>query len=182
MFAPSYGGTGPRCRCGCPYLRGLVLLPLVLTGSDSRGVGLAGSTARDVRVESLTCKACARETVTRDLPPIDIDVAGVLEQLAAVGRTVLPLVGLRAGSPTCTCGERALIWSSVVTLTVHVAGATMLGEVSSRHLAATPTGTLSCGVCARSWDATRPNLPLQIREAISAFTAALSRGDVRLPG
>jgi hypothetical protein len=180
LFAPSYGGTGPRCRCGCTYLRGIVLLPLALTGSDSRGIRLAGPTMRDLPVESLTCKACARQTVTRDLPPIQIDVAAVIEQLAAVGPTEPPPLGLRAGSPTCTCGEPALTWSSVVTLTVHVAGATMLGEVSSKHVAATPTGTLSCGACSRSWDATHLNLPLQIREAISAFTAALSRGDVRL--
>jgi hypothetical protein len=154
---------------------------VVLTASRGHGIGLAGPTVRDLPVESLTCKACARRTVTRDLPPIGIDVAAVLEQLAAVGRTALPALSLRAGSPTCTCGVQALTWSTVVTLTVHAAGVTMLGEVSSRP-APTPTGTLSCAACSRSWDVTRPDLPAQVREAISAFTAALSHGHVRLSG
>src|SRR3954454_12801712 len=82
LSGSSYPGTGPRCRCGCPYLRGLVLLPLVLIASGRGGVVLAGPTVRDLPVESLTCKACARQTVTRDLPPIGIDVAAVLQQLA----------------------------------------------------------------------------------------------------
>jgi hypothetical protein len=178
LFVPSYPGTGPRCRCGCPYLRGLVLLPLTLSASDSRGIRLAGPTMLDLPVESLTCKACDRQTVTRDLPPIGIDVAAVLEQLAAVGRTDRPALSLQDGSPTCTCGVQALTWSTVVTLTVHTVGSTMLGEVSSRHSAAARTGTLSCVECSRSWDVTRPDLPAQVREAISAFTAALSRGGV----
>jgi hypothetical protein len=69
-----------------------VLLPLALTASHGGGIGLAGSTVRDLPVESLTCKACARRTATSDLPPIGIDVVAVLEQLAAVG------------------GERAVLW------------------------------------------------------------------------
>ncbi|WP_457111540.1 hypothetical protein [Marmoricola sp. URHA0025 HA25] len=133
---------------------------------------------RDLPVESLTCKACARQTVTRDLPPIGIDVAAVLQQLAG-GRAIAPPPGERGGSPTCTCGEQALTWSSVVGLSVHVAGATMRGEVSSRQ--AVPTGTLSCGACSRSWDGTRADLPPVIREALSTFTGALARGAVALP-
>ena len=96
-------------------------------------------------------------------------------------RAVVPPLGERDGSATCTCGEQALSWSTLVTITVHVAGATMRGEVSSRQVAAVPTGTLSCGACARSWDGTSPHLPPQIREALSTFTGALARGDVTLP-
>jgi hypothetical protein len=145
LSAPSYPGTGPRCRCGCPYLRGLVLLPLVLTASESRGIGLAGPTVRDLPVESVTCKACGRYTVTRDLPPIGIDVAAVLEQLAAAGQTARPSLDARATSPVCTCGSHTLTWSTVVALTVHTAGTRMLGEVSPRSPAGTPRGTLRCG-------------------------------------
>jgi hypothetical protein len=158
-----------------------VLLPLALTASHGRGIGLAGSTVRDLPVESLTCEACARRTATSDLPPIGIDVVAVLEQLAAVGGSALPSPGVRSLRPTCTCGSKTLTWSTVVALTVHTAGATMLGEVSSPHPGATPTGTLTCGECSGSWDVADPDQPAQIREATTAFCAALHRGDVR-PG
>jgi hypothetical protein len=153
----------------------------LVIASRNSGVVLAGPAERNLPVESLTCKACARQTVTRDLPPIGIDVAAVLEQLAAAGRAVVRPLGERGGSATCPCGEQALTWSTVVTITVHVAGATIRGEVSSRQVAAAATGTLSCGACARSWDGTSPHLPTQIREALGAFTGALARGDVTLP-
>jgi hypothetical protein len=156
-----------------------VLLPLVLTASGSGGIGLAGSTVRELPVESLTCKACGRHTVTRDLPPIGIDVVAVLEQLAAA-ETARPSPGVGAISPMCACGSPILTLSTVVALTVHTAGATMLGEVSPGNSAATPGGTLTCGACSRSWDVTRSDLSAHVREAVSAFIAALSRGDVRL--
>jgi len=69
VFVPAEPPMGPRCRCGCPYLRGLVLLDLVLTASPGPGIRLVGPAVRDVAVESLTCEACARETLTGDLPP-----------------------------------------------------------------------------------------------------------------
>jgi hypothetical protein len=176
LSAPSSPGTGPRCRCGCPYLRGLVLLPLVLTASDD-GIGLAGSTVRDLPVESLTCKACGTNTFTRDLPPIGIDVAAVLEQLRAT-TTRAPL-HVPPAAPTCRCGSEALTWSSVVELTVHTAGETMLGEVTTEASMGAPSGTLTCGACSGSWNSSRPDLPRQAQDAITAFISALSRGDVR---
>ncbi len=176
MTASSYPGTGPRCHCGSPYLRGLVLLPLVLTTSGG-GIALTGPTVRELPVESLTCKACGRHTVTRDLPPIGIDVAAVLEQLAAVA-SACPSLGVQALSPMCTCGSQTLTWSTVVALTVHTAGATMLGEVSPEG-ADTPAGTLTCGVCSRSWDHTLVDPPAQVQAAADAFNAALTRGEVR---
>ena len=177
MSASSYPGTGPRCRCGCEYLYGLVLLPLVLT-TYAGGVDLAGSTVRELPVESLTCKACGRHTITRDLPPIGIDVAAVLEKLAAeeAGR---PSVRAGATLPRCTCGSEDLSWSAVVALTVHTAGSTMLGEVS-RSMAATPAGTLACGACRRAWDGIREDLPGQVQAAVDTFRAALTRGEVRI--
>lgn len=179
MPAPPYPGTGPLCRCGCPYLRGLVLLPLVLTASDGRGIRLAGSPVRDLPVESLTCKACARQTGTSDLPPIGIDVVAVLDELAALGRAAPPSLLVSTLSPACRCGALTLAWSTVVVLTVHTAGGTMLGEVSSTNSAVRPTGTLTCAACSRSWDVTRADLPTQVREATTAFSAALFGGDVR---
>jgi hypothetical protein len=178
LVAPSDPGAGPRCRCGCPYLRGLVLLPVVLTASDSRGVRLAGPPMLDLPVESLACKACDRQIVTRDLPTIGIDVAAVLEQLAEVGRSGGPVLASQGASPICVCGVPALTWSTVVPLTVHTAGATMLGEVSTTHSSAPQTATLLCAACSGSWDVTRLDLPAHIREAFSAFTAALADGDV----
>jgi hypothetical protein len=151
----------------------------VLTASASRGIGLAGPTVRDLPVESVTCKACGRHTVTRDLPPIGIDMGAVLEQLAAAGRTARPSLDARATSPVCTCGSHTLTWTTVVALTVHTAGTTMLGEVSPRSPADTPSGTLRCGACPRSWDVTCLDLPAQVQAASIAFTAALIRGDVR---
>jgi len=149
----------------------------VLTASDSRGVRLAGPTARDVPVESLACKACDRQTVTRDLPPIGIDVAAVLEKLAEVGGSDGPALEPH-DAPTCTCGASALTWSTVVPLTVHAAGAVMIGEVSTRHSSAAPSGILSCAACSGSWDVTRSDLPTRIGQAVSGFAAALSRGEV----
>jgi hypothetical protein len=154
------------------------MLPLALTASHGRGIGLAGTDVRDLPVESLTCKACARRTVTSDLPPIGIDVVAVLEQLAAVGRTALPSSGVQPLPPTCTCGSQTLTWSTVVALTVHTAGATMVGEVSARSFAV-PTGTLRCGSCSGSWDVARADQPAQIRKATTAFCVTVSRGDVR---
>lgn len=181
LLVPTYPGTGPRCRCGCPYLRGLVLLPLVLSSSDSGGIQLAGPPMSDRPVDSLTCKACDRQVVTRDLPPIGIDLAAVLQQLAAAGRPDGPALELDTAAPTCTCGAQALTWSTLITLTVHMAGATMLGEVSSRDWPATPTGTLSCAACSRSWEVvTAAGMAEQVREALSRFDAALSRGAVEL--
>src|SRR5207247_1313485 len=101
------------------------------------------------------------------LPPVGIDVSAVLEQLAAAGRTDGSAFRPQVASLTCTCGVPALTWSSVVRLTVHTVGATMLGEVASTHSAAAPTGTLSCAACSRSWDVARLDLPAQIREALS---------------
>jgi hypothetical protein len=181
LLVPTYAGAGPRCRCGCPYLRGLVLLPLVLTSSHSGGIHLVGPPLLDRPVESLTCKACDRQIVTRDLPPIGIDIAAVLQQLAEIGRTDGPALDLEDAMPTCTCGVQALTWSTVITLTVHTAGATMHGEVSSRDWPATPTGTLSCAACSRSWKVGTPSgMQEQIREALSGFAAALSCGEVGL--
>jgi hypothetical protein len=175
LSASSSPGTGPRCHCGSPYLRGVVLLPLVLSASETGGIVLAGSTMRDRPVESLTCKACGRRTVTRDLPPIGIDVAAVLEQLAAAGRTAPPTLD---ASPTCTCGSNALTWTTVVALTVHTAGATMLGEVTAEGSAGPPGGNMTCGACARSWDVSDTDLPARVREAATAFAEAVARGDV----
>lgn len=177
MFAPSYSGTGPRCPCGCPYLRGLVLLPLVLTTSPGGGIGIAGTAVRDLPVESLTCKACLRRTITRDLPPIGVDVTAVLEQLAD-GRITSATVRPRVESLNCLCGAQRLTWSSVITITVHMAGETMLGEVSSGPPGAAPTGTLSCPECSRSWESGRSDLPAQIQDAFLAFTGELSVGEV----
>ena len=177
MVAPSDPGAGPRCRCGCPYLRGLVLLPVEVTASDGSGVRLVGPAMRDLPVESLTCKACDRQTVTRDLPPIGIDVATVLEQVAEGGRFDGPALESH-DAPTCTCGVPALTWSTVVVLTIHTAGTTMIGEVTTTHSWADPTGTMSCSACSGSWDVTRLDVPTRISKAFSAFAGALSRGDV----
>jgi hypothetical protein len=180
VFVPAEPPMGPRCRCGCPYLRGLVLLDLVLTASPGRGIRLVGRAVRDVAVESLTCEACARETLTSDLPPIGVDVAAVLEQLADAEYAVRPLIGRRSVAPACLCGAQALTWSSIVAITVHAAGASMLGEVSSSRPVGARTGTLSCGACCRSWDVELPDLPAQVSEAIGAFSSALSCGEVGL--
>lgn len=178
MAAPSYSDAGPRCRCGCPYLRGLVLLPVVLTGSESRGVLLVGPPMVDLPVESLVCKACDARTVTRDLPPIGIDVAAVLGQLAEVGRSDVAAPEPHDASPTCACRAQALTWSTVVPLAVHTAGTTMIGEVATTRPSAPPSGALSCAACSGSWDATRADLPAPILDAFRAFDAALSRGEV----
>lgn len=178
MAASSYPDAGPRCRCGCPYLRGLLLLPVVLTASESRGVRLVGPVMLDLPVESLVCKACDGRTVTRDLPPIGIDVAAVLEQLAEVGRSDVAAREPRDASPTCTCGVPALTWSTVVPIAVHTAGTTMVGEVATTRPSAAPTGILSCAACSGSWDAARPNLPARVLDALRAFDAALSGGEV----
>ena len=52
-------------------------------------------------MESLTCKACGRHTVTRDLPPIGIDVVAVLEQLAPAENA--PGVAQRGGRLADVC-------------------------------------------------------------------------------
>jgi hypothetical protein len=148
-----------------------------VTVSDGSGVRLTGPATRDLPVESLVCKACDRQTVTRDLPPIGIDVAAVLEQLAEVGESAGPEPESH-DPPTCACGVSALTWSTVVPLTVHTAGATMIGEVSTTHSSAAPSGILSCPACSGSWDVTRPGMPTRILKAFSAFTAAVSRGEV----
>ena len=178
MAASSYPDAGPRCRCGCPYLRGLVLLPVVLTASGSSGVRLVGPATLDLPVESLVCKACDGRTVTRDLPPIGIDVAAVLEQLAEVGRSDVAAREPQDAWPTCACGVPALTWSTVVPVAVHTAGPTMIGEVATTRRSAAPTGILSCAACSRSWDATRPDLPTRVLNAFRAFDASLSRGEV----
>jgi len=178
VFVPAEPPMGPRCRCGCPYLRGLVLLDLVLTASPGRGIRLVGPAVRDVAVESLTCEACTRETLTGDLPPIGVDVAAVLEQLAEGGPVDAPAVSRQPLAPTCLCGARALTWSWVLTITVHAAGASMLGEVVSRPSMGVRDGNLSCGACSRSWDLEVPGLPARVREAIGVFGAALSCGEV----
>jgi hypothetical protein len=98
----------------------------------------------------------------------------------ARSRAARPSLGIRDIPPTCTCGSQTLTWSTVVVLTVHTAGATMLGEVFSRSLAGGPTGTLTCGGCSRSWDLSRADLPARVQEATRAFGAALNRGDVGL--
>jgi hypothetical protein len=144
----------------------------VLTASDA-AIHLVGPAVRDLPVESLTCEACGTETVTRDLPPVGIDVAAVLEELA-----VAPTGSLPQAVPACECGARTLSLSTVLTLAVHTAGATMVGEVSpGRVLAA--AGSLSCARCSRSWEAADPDLPPQVRAAIAAFTAALAIGEIR---
>ena len=171
MFAPSYRGPGPRCGCGCPYLRGVVRVSLVLAASGVT-VRLVGPTVRDLPVESLTCEACGTETVTRDLPPVGIDVAAVLEELAS-GAT-------RSGPqrvPACVCGADALVFSTVLALVVHAAGTTMVGEVPTAPVR-TAAGTLSCAGCSRSWDAADADLPSQVRLAHDAFGAALSKGEI----
>ncbi|RNM11495.1 hypothetical protein EFL26_22565 [Nocardioides pocheonensis] len=155
---------------------------MVLTVSESRGVRLVGPPILDLPVESLVCKACDGRTVTRDLPPIGIDVAAVLEQLAGVGRSDVAAPGTHDAAPTCACGAPDLTWSTVVPLTVHTAGTTMTGEVPTTPSSASPTGILSCAACSGSWDATHPDLPARILNAFSAFDAALSRGEVGIDG
>jgi len=145
-------------------------VPLVLTTSHA-AFHLRGPTLRELPVESLECEACGTETVTRDLPPVGIDVAAVLDELAAGASPSL----LRA-APPCACGARALTMSTVLTLVVHAAGATMVGEVSSGPIA---TATLSCARCSRSWDSVATHLPPRIRGAFATFTAALSSGRIR---
>jgi hypothetical protein len=146
-------------------------VPLALTASGA-AVHLVGPALRDLPVESLTCEACGTETVTRDLPPVSIDVAAVFEELAAGATRSLPRTAI-----ACVCRARALTLSTVLTLVVHTAGATMVGEVSPGHVRAV-AGTLSCAGCSRSWDAADQDLPRQIRVAIATFTAALSSGEI----
>src|SRR5699024_2618841 len=114
-------------------------------------------------VESLTCEACGTETVTRDLPPVGIDVAAALEELAA-GQPP----SLSPGAPTCACGARVLSLTIVLLLVVHTAGASMTGEVSPAR--AWTTGTLSCAGCSGCWTVADPGLPPEIGAAIAAFT------------
>lgn len=146
-------------------------MPLVLTASDT-AIHVVGPALRDLPVESLTCEACRTETVTRDLPPVGIDVAAVLEELAA-----RPTRSLPRAVPACVCGALTLTLATVLTVVVHAAGTTMVGEVAPGAVAT--AGTLSCAGCARSWEAADPDLPLQVRAAFGAFAAALSSSDVR---
>jgi hypothetical protein len=146
-----------------------VLVPLALTTADG-AVHLVGPALRDLPVESLTCEACGTETVTRDLPPVGIDVAAVLDELATGATRTHP-----GTAPVCVCGARALTLSAVLTLVVHTAGATMVGEVSSGPVC---EGTLSCAGCSRSWAAADHGHPPQVQAAIATFNAALSSGEI----
>lgn len=147
-------------------------MPLALTTSAT-AIQLIGPSLRDLPVESLTCEACGETTVTRDLPPVGIHVGAVLEKLAAASTGSLP-----GTEPTCACGAQTLTLTAVVTLVVHAAGATMVGETSTQPIIEGAT-TLSCAGCSGSWQATDPDLPPHVVAAISEFTAALSSGDVR---
>lgn len=146
-------------------------MPLVLTTSAA-AICVVGPALRDLPVESLTCEACGTETVTRDLPPVGIDVAALLEELASAPRGSIP-----QAVPACVCGARALTFSAVLTLVVHAAGATMVAEVSPGPVP-TAARTLSCADCSRSWDAADADPPTQVRAAIATFTAALSSGQI----
>lgn len=146
-------------------------MPLALTASDG-AVHLVGPALRDLPVESLTCEACGTETVTRDLPPVGIDVAAVLDELATGATRTHPRT-----APVCVCGALALTLSTVLTLVVHTAGATMVGEVYSGPVCE-GAGTLSCADCSRSWAAADHGHPPQVQAAIATFTAALSSGEI----